>query len=421
MEKSLLHYMWKNKLISKEMLKTTKDEQIEIFNTGEETADDLSVFKNAAIAINGKEHNGNIVIIDKNDTTKDRTQTERTILQITSHKHKAKDENIPTLSLKLSERIIKGYNDIITGFCPCTSIIDKMDKIHIDSYFSRLSAERMEDKAARITGLYEESDKKWDETLFRLLARNFGFGIQSDAFEKWAKTLNLTAISKHRDNLLQVEAAFFGQAGLLEEAAIPEYYKKEASETSYFKELQREYRFLTAKFNLRSIEHSVWKNISGSVPHTRIARLAMMFHENKISVSAIAETDTLEELKKLLQTQLEGYWTKHNQFGGTIIANDRSAVISTKHLNLLIINTIVPILYSYGKHRQNHILCNRSEDLLHLLPCEDNGIIRNWAKIGINANCAADTQALIQLKKEYCNKKRCPECRFVYTYLKQYI
>ena len=408
-KRAILHYIWKYKMVAHDKLQTLSGKEIEIINSGTEDCDN-HIFRNACIMINGSERSGNICIepAERNDNA---------VLCIVSSDNIYPTDPDTTLRIEISKLFEDEFLAITCGKQPCEETINETDTLHINSYLSRLLIERIEDKARRITATHVHSDKRWEETLFRTLARNFGFGIQGDAFEKWASILDLTALGKHRDNLLQIEAVFFGQAGLLESDSIPEYYRVEAERTPYYTELKREYKFLSAKFNLPQADHAIWRSGGNATPHTRIARLAAMYHKSTVSISTIANCDTLDELKRLLQTPLTGYWSNRSHFGGTTTIG-KPETISTKHLNLLIINTIVPILYSYGKHRKDTALCSKAEDHLHLLPPEDNGIIRTWEKIGIHANCAADSQALIQLKKEYCNKKRCLDCQFAYRHLK---
>ena len=97
------------------------------------------------------------------------------------------------------------------------------------------------------------------------LARNFGFGLNSDAFEIWAKHIPLRAVDKHRDNLFQIEAIFFGQAGILGDQDGDEYYLK----------LKREYENLAHKFQLTPMDVTRWRFLRlrpNNFPHIRIAQ-----------------------------------------------------------------------------------------------------------------------------------------------------
>lgn len=402
--KALLRYIWKYRMFPRHSLRTATGENVEIMSNGYEKA---GIFEDAHLMIDDCEKRGDIVFAPS-------AVTRGTILCVTSDDYAAA---VPTLRIMPSAETAETFRAIEAGAHPCDETSAEDIAMYYGSYLSRLLAERMEEKAARISRLHELSDKRWEDTLFRLLARNFGFGLQGDAFEEWGKQLNLAALGKHRDNMLQTEAIFFGQAGLLEEESIPEYYRKEALASPYYTSLRNEYKFLKAKFGLAQTAHTIWGN---GTPHTRIARLAAMYHKGGITLSAIAECTTLEALKELMQTPVGGYWQQHNQFGSTEIRNKETA-LSGKHLNLLAINTIIPILYTYGKHRSDTTLCSRAEDFLYALPPEDNSIIRGWAKMGITAKCAADTQALIQLKNTYCKKGRCLECMFAYLRLKETI
>lgn len=426
--KTLTEYIWSNSLFPKSGLATTAGEELQIINAGENSHEKENIFRNARIRIGGHIWSGNVVIHDKSSDWEEEMRCdnkeiyENVILHVTGNDDietmRRHGEYIPQLRLCYPKDIEVQYEKAYCGNCalPCESIFSSMSIIKQHVFMSRLMIERIEEKAERISKLYDNCNKKWEDTLFKLLARNFGFGIQSEIFEEWASVLNMTALGKHRDNLLQIEAIFFGQAGLLHEETIPEYYRKEAQNLDYYKALQREYKFLSNKFALKSINGKSWGGGFGT-PHTRIARLATLYHKGNISLSAIKACDTTEELRKLLQAEPEGYWRNHQQFGSTITTG--TAPQNNSKLDLLIINTVVPFLYLYGKRRNEISLCEKAENHLHNLHSENNGITRKWAQKGIAMSCAADSQAIIQLQKAYCNKKNCKNCHFAYTYIKE--
>lgn len=427
---SLIHYIWNNKLFPKEELYTTKGERLHILYTGEKSNKEDNIFHNARIKIEDRIWSGNVIIHNKSsDWEKEIQQTgekaySNIILHITGNcdvetlrKH---GESIPQLCLRYPSEVAEEYDNIQKSgkLLPCENSIISIPSLHLHAFMSRLMAERFEEKALYISKLHDKCDKKWERTLFILLARNFGFGLQSNIFEEWASILDMSALNKHRDNLLQIEAMFFGQAGLLEEDTIPIYYRSEALESNYYKSLTREYRFLANKFNLKSINGKSWTS-GNNTPHLRIARLATLFQNAQISLSSLASCNTVTELRKQLQSNLQGYWHNHIQFGSTETAGN--PLQRNSQLDLIIINTVVPILYLYGRHRHETALCEKAENHLHNLHCEDNSIIRKWNKIGIEPECAADSQAIIQLQKTYCNKQRCRNCHFAYTYIKEKI
>ncbi len=399
----LINYLWKNRIIPQK-LHTTANEPFEITAAGQENAD--GTFSNATFSINGKELCGDIRLstVDGSVVTIDITTPGNTA---SFH-----------IALNIPQEVSKEYHEITQGrhTPPCERIAATYSNIKLRDYLTRLLIERIEEKAERIGRIYESCDKRWDDTLFKLLARSFGFGIQGRPFEEWALILNLQALGKHRNSIEQVEAIMFGQAGLLTPESIPAYYLRDAMENSPYQLLAREYKFLKSKFNLQEMRHNGWM-YGNSSPHIRIARLAKLFHSEKVGTTAIAACNTLKELRDTLQAQPSQYWQHHTQFGST--ATSGTGDLGTKQLDVLIINTIVPILYSYGKHRRDTGLCNKAEDFLYEISAENNSIVRRWTQQGVCINCAADSQALIQLNNAYCKAHRCTECRFAQSYFRE--
>ena len=210
-----------------------------------------------------------------------------------------------------------------------------------------------------------------------------------------------------------------GQAGLLDLNAIPERYQKEALNEGYFTKLSNEYRYLAHKFSLTPIDASIWRFLRlrpQNFPHIRIAQLANLYYERKAGLSNLLECATVEEVKKLLGTHVTPYWETHYLFGAE---SEKSAKhLSTSSLNLLTINTAIPMLFAVGRHRQKEEYCDRAFDFLERLKAEQNHIVSMWQECGLEAKSAGDSQALIQLKREYCERRECLRCRFGYEYLK---
>ena len=297
----------------------------------------------------------------------------------------------------------------------CDGTIRNMSRMNMRSILSRMLIERLENKAAAILKRAEKCCRNWEEVLFRTLVQSFGFGIQSKEFEELSEIIDFNALGKHRDSLLQIEAILFGQAGLLEEESIPHYYRSEATAGSYYKELVREYRFFCAKFNLQSMDHKRWGNGHGT-PHLRIARIAAIYHSHKFSLAEIAACYTTTQLYSTLCVPLQGYWFCHGCFGGTeSYGNDK---LKTRQADVLIINSVVPVMYVYGKYRNDSALCSKAEDFLYSLKSEENSIIKRWKEKGLEPENAADSQALLQLWRGYCQTNSCDKCPVAYHHIK---
>ena len=416
----LLHYVWKHKIFPLKPMVTTDGQIIEVIDTGLWNNNAGPDFFNAKIKINGVLWVGNIEIHLKASDWKlhhhdNNTDYDSVILHIASdidyEPHRSNGEKIPQLEMHYPEYLVESYNELIrTAHYPaCYKIIPSIHKIILHSWLNTLQIERFEEKTARISSLLQKYNNNWEDVFFITLARNFGFGTNSDAFELWAQTIPLRAVDKHRDNLFQIEAIFFGQSGLLD-LPVDEYSEK----------LIKEYSYLRHKFQLTTSANCRWKLLRmrpGNFPHLRIAQLAKLYHNSQGLLSKILEAENIELIRKLLQTDTSEYWVSHYTFGEKTISVKKS--LSTASIDLLIINTVVPFLYAYGKHRSISKLTERATSLLEEMKAENNYITRMWKECGLEAAHAGDSQALIQLKKNYCDPKKCLYCRIGFEYFKK--
>ena len=423
MEK-LLHYVWSHKLFPLGELRTTDGQRVEVIDPGLPNPHAGPDFFNAKLKLDGVLWGGNVEIHDRaSDWMKHRHDGDKAYNNVILHVVGKADctvprmdgEMIPQLVLTCPDEVIRRYDELHeTEVRPrCYTILTDLPKLTVHSWLSALQVERFERKARDIQARLEQCGKNWEDVFFITLARNYGFGLNADAFEAWAKLIPLRAVDKHRDNLFQVEAFFLGTAGFLEEKH-PDY-------SDYYICLQREYHYLRQKFNLPNpMADSRWKLLRtrpGSFPHIRLAQLAHLYHKGEGLFSKVMETPTIDELRKLLATNVSAYWEEHFTFAKASPHSKKQ--MSKSGLDLVIINTVVPFLYAYGRHRQEECLCERATALLEELPAENNYIIRMWQGAGITVTSAADSQALIQLQKEYCDRRDCLRCRFGYEYLKQ--
>ena len=228
----------------------------------------------------------------------------------------------------------------------------------------------------------------------------------------------MTHIARHRDDIFQTEALFLGQAGLLSADSMPERQREAALSDGYFVRLSGEYRYLAHKFSLTPTDFRLWKFLRlrpQNFPHIRIAQLASLYHSRRTSLSMIAECPTIDDARRMLTASVTPYWRTHYTFGHE--SRESAKTLSRQSVDLLIINTVVPMLFAYGRHLSSEEMCWRATDFLEQLAPERNNIVRMWEDCGLEVQNAGDTQALIQLKKNYCDRKDCLRCRFGYEYL----
>ncbi len=427
----LLHYTWKHKLYPLKELTTNDGQRVEIVDPGLHNRNAGPDFFNAKIRIGSTMWVGNVEIHDKSSDwyqhghDKD-SRYDNVVLHVAAELDtevmKSNGEYVPQLQLSVPDDVLTHYDELqkTDEYPPCYKVIPDLSALIIHSWMAALQTERLEQKTEAIRKRAELCNGSWEDAYFVTLARNYGFGINGEVFEQWAYNIPLNAVAHHRDDLFQIEAIFMGQAGLLELDSIPEYYQKDALNDGYFAKLRNEYQYLAHKFSMKPIDFKLWRFLRlrpQNFPHIRISQLANLYYQQKAGLSQLIECETLDELKNVLKSQVTPYWETHYTFGSESPKNEKH--LSYGSINLLMINTAIPMLFAYGRHTTKEVLCDKAFDFLEQLKAENNHIIRMWQQVGLPVKTAGDSQALIQLKKEYCDKKECLRCRFGYEYLRR--
>ena len=426
----LIHYVWKHKLFPLVGLKTTDGQDVEVIDPGLHNHDAGPDFFNAKVKIGGTMWVGNVEIHDRSsDWFLHRHDRDVAYNNVILHVAEAIDVDVktqqgeypPQMRLQVPTDVREHYEELLATdeYPACYRIIPQLSRLMIHSWMSALQTERLEQKTESIAQRVKECDGSWEAAYFVTLARNYGFGINGDAFELWAKHIPLQSVAHHRDNLMQIEALFLGQAGLLEAVSLPERYHHQALSDSYFIELRSEYQYLAHKFGLQAMDANQWRFLRlrpQNFPHIRIAQLARLYYEQRAGLSQLLECETIKQVRQLLATQVTPYWETHYLFGEESTRSEKK--LSVASLNLQVINTVCPILFAFGKHKNAEKYCERAFDLLDKLKAENNHIVRMWKEVGLRVDTAGDSQALIQLKKAYCDRKDCLRCRIGYEYLK---
>jgi len=413
MKEEFLHYIWKYKLYQNKKLQTHTGEPVEIINHGIHNFDSGPDFFNAKIRIGDTIWVGNVEMhIKSSDWNLHNHNTDKAydnvILQVVVNHDvnvlRTNGQEIPTLQIKFNNDLLNNYQSLIKKdtWAACEDYLDSVDRFKLNVWLEKLTIERLEQKSDRINNILAQVNNSWETAFYYQLARNFGFKLNSDPFELLAKSLALNTISKHKDNLFQIEALLFGQAGFLDEIDGDEYYLN----------LQKEYLYLQRKFNIKSIEKHLWKFLRSrprNFPTIRIAQFAKLVYESKSMFSKILEIDKIEALYDLFIVKPSEYWDTHYIFNKTSIIKSKS--LGKSAVEIILINTVIPFLFVYGKAKGQYRYQEKAIDLLENIKAEKNSIISNWDNLGIKSKSAFDTQALIQLKNNYCNQKKCLNCQ----------
>ena len=433
MEK-LLHYVWKHKLLPLKALLTTDGQELEIIDPGLANPNAGPDFFNAKVRIGNTVLAGNVEIhLRSSDWFRHGHNTDEAYNNVILHVASVIDCPVTTsngqqllqMQLDIPADLHHRYETLqkTEDYPRCFRIIPDLPLFKVHSWMDTLTVERIEERARQVEARLRETNGNWEWALFRTLARNFGFGINGDAFEQWSKRIPLDKIGKHRDELFQIEAIFLGVAGLLQIEALPPESAKAGSKDDYFLRLQREFTYQQHLFNLTDImPYSQWKYLRLrplNFPHIRLAELAWIYHKGTVNLSilkdAMMSSKPLTELRRILTATTSEYWHTHLMFGRAV--EERQLCLSEASQNLIIINTVIPVLYANAMNHDNWTLREKVLDLLRQLPAERNYIIRQWEECGMKVTNAADSQALIQLKKQYCDRRDCLRCSFGYEYL----
>ena len=430
MEK-LLYYIWKYKLFPLRPLQTTDGQPLEVIDPGILNHDAGPDFQNAKVKIGNTIWAGSVEIHQKSsDWFAHGHHEDARYNNVVLHVAEKADQPVitqdgqtpPQMELEVPAYLETNYKALChtTDYPRCHRVIPRIDTFTVHSWLNALLCERLEQRAEIVARRVKTANGDWEQAFFATLARNFGFGINGDAFEEWARHIPLQAVGHHRDDLFQIEALFLGQAGLLDIDTIPQKYREEAANDGYYPRLKQEYDYLAHKFSLQPMDAEAWKFLRlrpQNFPHVRISQLARLYYDQRAGFSRLLEVKTIEELHAMLSTHATTYWESHYTFGCPSYKNAKT--LTKASLNLIVVNTVVPVLYAYGITHAQDVFRQRALQLLEPIQAENNHITRLWDECGIRAESAADSQALLQLKKEYCDRRYCLHCRFGYEFLKR--
>lgn len=427
----LLHYIWKHRLLPLAPLRTDGGMDVEVIDPGLPNPHAGPDFFNSKIRIGPTLWAGNVEIHAKaSDWFAHGHHTDPRYDNVILHVAASIDARAqtsrgtfpPQMQLDLPPGFAERYDSLALadGLPPCRQVVGRMPRVAVSAWMGALSAERIDRKAADIARRANASHGSWDDAFFATLARNYGFGVNSEAFEAWAGSFSLAAAGRHRDNIFQIEALFLGQAGLLSEQSMPLRRRGAAMSDAYFVRLKSEYEFLSRKFGLRPIDWQLWRFLRlrpQNFPTLRLAQLAALYVSRQATLSRLVDCSTVEEARSLFRAAVSPYWRTHYVFG--LESREQDKRLSERSADLLLINTAVPALLAYGKHKGGEALCRRASDMLESLRPEDNAAVRAWSGAGIDIRNAADSQAIVQLQSRYCDRRDCLRCRFGYEWLKR--
>ncbi len=422
MNEFFLHFIWQHYLQGKE-LQTTAGEQVEILSPGFSNADAGPDFFNAKIRINDTVWIGNVEIhIISGDWYQHKHHLDpaynNVILHVVyRHNKTVKNEAgnvLPEIEMHefVTDTVYEMYTHMILSskYIPCAGLIDNIPPVYIHSGLQGILIKCLLAKKKRIDAMLVSTYGNWEEICFRLTARYFGAGVNREPFEMLARNLPYTLIQRKAYDDIFIDALVFGQAGLL----------SKRHKDDYPQQLLKDYCLIKDKYSLHPMNAFQWKYgrlRPQNFPDIRLAQFAAFIRQARNSFANILETTSIECLRQIFMAKPSEYWGSHYAFQKKSKLQNKT--IGIDHADLLIINVVVPLKFTYGVIRGKTELKDEALRLLELIHPEKNSILKNWKKLGLDTNSAADSQALIFLKKQFCDKRKCLECHIGKEILKR--
>ena len=423
MNEMLLHYFWKRKIFSDIHLQTIDGREISLMYVGTPHQDAGPDFKQAVIRIGDITWVGDVEIhVRSSDWLRHGHQNDPKYQSIILHVVYQNDVDlnlsVPTLELKdyISNDLIREYEQMSRSqdLLPCKVGLPSITPLQFTSWLSRLAVERFERRRREIVDIVHACHEDWAEATFRCFVANFGFRTNAPAFESLAKSLPYKCLLKHKDSRLQVYALVFGLAGFLEDM--------NGDADDYFNMLQSEYQYLRYKYQLTPINLKIWNLLRlrpQNFPCVRLAQLSECLYRVPDLIQQVLQGQDMDALlKNISQFEPHPYWKTHRHFG--ITTAEHVCKIGPQTVNLLTINTIVPVRISYAHFYGNELMKERALAMLENIDFELNSITRPYVVAGFPSDNALFSQALLELYRFYCTSKRCLQCDIGCVILRKY-
>ena len=409
MTEKLLQYIWQFQYFNTRQLQTVHGESLHIVRNGTFNTNQGPDFIGARIKVANTEWAGSIELhVKSSDWVAHKHDSDDNYKNVILHVVWQHDQEIdlafPTLELQpyVSSILLNKYDELMQSpqFIPCQNHILKVPEITIAAWKERLLVERLQQRSRYIETMLAKNNNHWEEVFWWMLAKNFGIRINADSFEAIAQTIPVNILAKHKNQLLQLEAILMGQAGMLDKTF----------EENYPNMLRKEYIFLQKKYQLKKAHAPIYflRMRPANFPTVRLAQLAMLVHQSLHLFASIREAKNLQDVERLLNVTANDYWHYHYIFDEP--TEFKKKTLGKQMIQNIFINTIIPMLYAYGYVNSNEVFKAKALRWLEQLAAEKNSITKGFEQLQVSHKNAFDSQALIQLKNEYCNYKHCLQC-----------
>ncbi len=409
MTERLLQFIWQFQYFNKNELVTAEGETVQVITAGNNNTNQGPDYTDAKIKIGNTLWAGSIELhINSSHWKNHKHSSDKNYKNVVLHvvwQHDV-DLKLPFQTLILQDKVpkvlLEKYETLMnnSGFIPCEKSIGLTNRLTLTAWKERLLVERLLQKTTIVFDYLQQNNNHWEETFWWMLAKNFGIKVNSTAFEKIAQSIPINVLAKHKNQIHQIEGLLFGQAGLLNNNFTEEYPQL----------LKREYNLYKAKYKLQQPEAPLYflRMRPANFPTVRLAQLAMLVHESLHLFSKIKESKTVSEIKQLLNITANDYWHYHYLFDEPTAFKKKN--LGQQMIDNTLINTVAVMLFAYGEYHKENQYKDKALQWLDAVAAEKNSITNGFKQTGIIIKSAFDSQALIQLKNNYCSLKKCLDC-----------
>ncbi|MEM6829633.1 MAG: DUF2851 family protein [Bacteroidota bacterium] len=422
MDEDFLQYVWKFQKFQPQMLRTTDGDTLSVFDTGIHNFDSGPDFEEARIKIGTIEWAGHVEVhVKSSDWMRHQHQVNPSYENVILHvvwEHdvpiKIKEAVLPTLELRnyIATELVENYQSLMANHLEivCSNHLNNVSPITFRNMVDKSTSERMNQKAHDIYRLLKESKNHWESVTYRAIMKNFGFSTNKRSFSMLAESLPYHLIAKYSSQPLLLESLLFGQAGFLDEVT-----------DSYQETLAREYGYLKQKHKLeKRLSRSSWKFSKmrpQNFPCIRLAQVASLFHKKPQLFAELIQISDPKALVDGFKLNISDYWSTHYDFGKESAPKPKA--LGRMSIDNIIINTICPLLFAYSNYSGDQLHKDNALRLLEITPPEKNRITKKWQHLGRVPGNAFESQGLIQLFNEYCERRRCLHCNVGFEILRK--
>lgn len=392
MKETFLHYLFETRILGKSF-QTTNGDSLEVLSFGKLNKSSGPDFLEASLRLQNKIWAGNIEFhVKSSDWLKHGHQNDEAYNNVIAHFVYEHDVEIysgeyllPVVELKeniKSRNIDKGKNfQVNKSQLLCEKSFPNVDLEVVKNQLELALDQRLKRKRDEVIKLMRLHANDQKRVMLILIAKSLGGKYNSSPMEALISKIDFTTLSRLTDSFSHTRSYTLGLSGI---------------------ESDEKFKYLKELYQLHSMSKVEWKTYGmrpPSQPKYRLLQLAAILHEFEM-------IDLYADKKQ---------WRAYFNFPEA----ENVPALSDNYFNLILINAIVPFLEAISWFKGDEILSKKARELLIDLKPENNSIIQEWIRLGLKPENAKESQALIELKNQYCNEKKCLICGIGKSVLEQ--